>query len=86
MGKTVNKRIFTLTHGFALYGEVSKTLDNGTIVTKNSKIIRRWGTTKGIGELKTGALPNTKLDGLGEAHLNPDHIIFSIGVEGMVAL
>lgn len=85
--KSTNKRIFTLTHGLVMYGEVAKTLEDGTIAVNNSKIIRRWGTTKGIGELKGGALENTRLDGTGDdVHINPSHIIFSIPVEGLVTL
>ena len=46
---------------------VGQTQDAGDkLLVENARVIRRWGTTKGLGELaESGPLPNTILDPLG---------------------
>lgn len=56
--------IVILDRGFVLVG--AAVVDGDWVVTTNASIIRRWGTTKGLGELAAnGPLENTKLDPIG---------------------
>jgi len=57
-------QIAILDRGFVYVGEV--TTDGDWCVIKNAKCVRRWGTTKGLGELATkGPQSNTVLDDSG---------------------
>lgn len=59
-----NPKIVILDRGFVLVGNV--TIDGDWVTTTNASIIRRWGTTKGLGELASnGPLESTKLDPIG---------------------
>ena len=61
---TISPSIGILDRGFVLVGQA--TVDGDWVTTTNASIIRRWGTTKGIGELAaSGPLANTKLDPIG---------------------
>jgi hypothetical protein len=54
-------RIVVLQRGWVVVGEYRS--ENGQVFVENASVIRRWGTTEGIGELaKKGRLPNTVLD------------------------
>jgi hypothetical protein len=56
--------IVILDRGFVLVGKAQ--VDGDWVVTTEASIIRRWGTTKGLGELAAaGPLENTKLDPIG---------------------
>lgn len=57
-------RICILQRGWVMVGRYSK---KGTQCTlSGARVVRRWGTTNGIGELAScGPLPNTKLDAPG---------------------
>lgn len=58
-------QIVILDRGFVLVGDV--TLQDDWVVTRNASIIRRWGTTKGLGEIALhGPLQSTVLDPIGE--------------------
>lgn len=57
-------KIVVLDRGFVYVGNVSEVLNDFLIIT-NAKNVRIWGTTKGLGELVNGPLPNTKLDTVG---------------------
>jgi len=51
--------------GNVVVGDLS--IIGSTGYLKNASVIRRWGTSKGIGELAlSGATPDTKLDPCGE--------------------
>lgn len=55
-------RILVLQNRFVSVGEYS-TSDDGRVVLTNAFIVRRWGTTAGLGELaEKGPLANTRLD------------------------
>lgn len=57
-------KIVILDRGFVLVGHA--TVDGDWVTTTNASIIRRWGTTKGLGELAmNGPLRDTKLDPIG---------------------
>ncbi|MFB3910421.1 MAG: hypothetical protein ACE15D_18685 [Candidatus Eisenbacteria bacterium] len=66
-------RIVILQRGWVTVGEY-ETLDGAVGADQrrlvNAKVIRRWGTTKGLGELVDGPLPNTILDPAGEVRFH----------------
>ncbi len=54
-------RIVVLQRGWIIIGRHSATKD--TTLVENAAVVRRWGTTKGLGELASlGKRPNTVLD------------------------
>ncbi len=57
-------KILILQRGWITVGNVKK--ENGYFISENSSVIRKWGTTKGIGELAfNGPTEETKLDKCG---------------------
>ena len=57
-------KIVILDRGLVLVGNVR--IDGDWVETTGASIIRRWGTTKGLGELAaSGPLKDTKLDPIG---------------------
>ena len=58
------------------------TIDDSFCVIENAKNIRRWGTTKGLGELVTGPLKNTILDNYGTVRVPLRAVINIIDVDG----
>lgn len=62
--KSLGQNIVVLDRGFVYVGYVS---DEGEYLrVTNAKNIRYWGTKNGLGELRDGPLPDTKLDVVGE--------------------
>lgn len=55
--------IVVLDRGFVYVGICTRESD--MMVITNARNIRRWGTTKGLGELVDGPLPDTILDQTG---------------------
>lgn len=70
LNKSTERHDFSGTHivaadrGFVWVGEVERSGD--CLLIHNAKNIRRWGTTKGIGELVNGPTKDTVLDFQGE--------------------
>lgn len=65
------KKIVVLQRGWIVIGDVSENQETGLTEIRNACTIRRWGTTKGIGQLVDGPTTNTILDkipGLVEVH------------------
>jgi len=59
-----NIKIVVLHRGWVVVGEIEQT--EPEIVARNAAIIRRWGTTKGLGEIaEHGPRPQTVLDPAG---------------------
>lgn len=57
-------KIVILDRGFVLVGKVR--IDGDWVETTDASIIRRWGTTKGLGEIAQGGpTASTKLDPIG---------------------
>jgi hypothetical protein len=56
-------KIAVLDRGFVYVGRVK--VDADFLVISNAKNIRIWGTSKGLGELVSGPLKDTKLDQVG---------------------
>lgn len=58
------KQIIILDRGFVFVGDV--VIDDQWCTISTAKCVRRWGTSKGLGELAAnGPLPNTVLDDAG---------------------
>ena len=55
--------LIALDRGWVFVGKVSVSGDWITIT--NARVVRLWGTTAGLGELRDGPRPNTKLDDAG---------------------
>lgn len=72
----VSTKIVALDRGFVFVGTVSDEGEN--IRISNARNIRRWGTTKGLGELVDGPKPNTQLDPVGELIAPKRAVIFQI--------
>lgn len=72
-------KIVVLDRGFVYVGNVA--IDIDFVIIKNAKNIRVWGTTKGLGELVSGPLSNTKLDSVGTVRAPNRALISLIDVE-----
>ena len=65
------KRIIVADRGWVFVGDCIDNED-GTITIHNAKNIRSWGTTKGLGQLKTGPVPDkTVYDDYGTVRCEP---------------
>lgn len=64
-----------------IVGKVSIS-DNETIIT-DAKVIRYWGTTKGLGELAAGGpTSKTKLDPIGTVRVPANKVVMTVDTEG----
>ena len=73
--------IAVLQRGFVYVGRrtVSAT---GTIVLSPSRCIRRWGTQRGLAQLRTGPTESTTMDDVGEIEYHPLMEVFRQPVSG----
>ena len=72
--------IVVLDRGFVYVGDV--THDGEWCVIENARNIRRWGTTKGLGELANcGPLDGTELDAVGTVRAPARALIHIIDTE-----
>lgn len=65
-----DKRIIVADRGWVFAGDCEDNAD-GTVTIKNAWSIRRWGTTRGLGELVNGPLAETKRDPYGTVRCTP---------------
>lgn len=72
--------IAVLDRGFVYVGKCS--VNDGTLRIEDARNIRRWGTSKGLGELRKGPLPNTVLDRVGEVVAPERAVIHLIPCQG----
>jgi hypothetical protein len=77
--KQAEIRIVIAQRGWVFIGRVSR--EEHEIVLRDAKGIRRWGTTKGLGELWSGPKANTVLDDAGTVRLHPLQCIAQIDVD-----
>ncbi|MBK8752405.1 MAG: hypothetical protein IPL99_12495 [Candidatus Competibacteraceae bacterium] len=57
----MSKQIVIAQCGWVFIGDV--TLTGNDVVIENAAVVRRWGTTEGLGQLaRSGPTPNTRLD------------------------
>jgi len=72
--------VVVLDRGFVYVGDVIH--DGEWCVIRNAKNIRKWGTTKGLGELVlNGPLSDTKLDDVGTVRAPARAVISLIDTE-----
>lgn len=74
------KKICVLDRGWVLVGDLKKDEDEYTL--ENAFVIRRWGTSEGLGELAlNGPLKDTKLDKTPLVMFNKEHLIMTISCD-----
>lgn len=73
-----DKRIIAADRGFVFVGVCEDQAD-GSVIIRNAKNIRRWGTTKGLGEIASGPTSKTQYDHYGTVRCTP---IVTIAVTG----
>jgi len=70
-------RIVVLQRGWVVVGHFEEVGDE--VVVTNSSVIRRWGTTKGLGELVNGPIKNkTVLDAAGEVRAHKLAVVMTV--------
>ena len=73
-------KICVLERGWVMVGQLEKDGDEYLLI--NANVIRRWGTTEGLGELAIkGPLPDTKLDKIPLVKFNKSQLIFTISCD-----
>lgn len=71
------KKIVILNRSWNIVGDVER--DGDFYLITNGSVIRRWGTTKGLGELAmNGPLPETILDPTPLIKVHQDQVIFTM--------
>lgn len=74
------KQIVIAQRGWVFVGDVERSGDDVTI--NNARCIRRWGTTKGLGELASnGPQKSTVLDDMGTVRLHALAVVAAIDCE-----
>ena len=63
-------RIIVADRGWVFVGNCEDNED-GSVTIRNTKNIRRWGTTSGLGQLTNGPTSETKYDAYGEVRVTP---------------
>ena len=70
-------RIVVLQRGWVVVGHYEEVGDE--VVVTNSSVIRRWGTTKGLGELVNGPIKNkTVLDAAGVVRAHKLAVVMTV--------
>jgi len=64
------KRIIVADRGWVFAGDCIDE-DNGDVTIHNAQNIRKWGTSRGLGQLTNGPLNNTVLDPYGTVRVKP---------------
>ena len=73
-------KICVLERGWVLVGQLEKDGDEYLLV--NANVVRRWGTTDGLGELAmNGPLESTKLEKTPLVRFNKSQLIFTINCD-----
>ena len=73
------KQIVVLQRGWVVIGDVHEVGDELTIT--DASVIRVWGTTKGLGELRDGPTAGTKLDPAGTVRALRLAVVLRIDVD-----
>lgn len=71
-----NVRILVLQRGWVVVGSYSEQGDE--CVLTDASVIRRWGTTRGLGELRDGPLKDTVLDPCGTVRVHRLAVVMQI--------
>lgn len=72
-----NKILLVISGGWVLVADVPLSTEGPAFWVANAQVIRRWGTSKGLGELAAGPLKETVLDPLGDVCVGKAHVLFS---------
>jgi hypothetical protein len=72
-------RIVVLPRGWVVVGEYAEAA--GKVTVSRGAVIRRWGTTDGLGQLASGPRSATKLDALGTLECAAEAVIFTVRCE-----
>ena len=72
-------RIVVAQRGWVLVGRWQQ--DGEMVTLTNASVIRRWGTSKGLGELRSGPKPSTTLDPAGTVRLHILTVVLTIDCE-----
>jgi hypothetical protein len=78
--QNIGQNIVVLDRGFVYVGDVE--IDGDFAVITNAKNIRYWGTKKGLGELTSGPLLETKLDAIGTVQAPMRAVIHFVPCKG----
>lgn len=74
--------IAVLDRGWVYLGEVDTAAKTDWLILRNAQCIRRWGTTRGLGQLAIGGpTPNTVLDPTGTVRVPAKALISLIDTE-----
>lgn len=74
-------QIVVLQRGWVAVGQVAESEDApDEFVISDAHILRRWGTSKGLGELVNGPLENTVLDPAGTVRTNKLGVVMRVDV------
>lgn len=69
------KQIVIAQHGWVFVGDVTRRTEN-EVVIENAAVVRRWGTTRGLGQLSAeGPTQDTRLDACPTVRINPLAIV-----------
>ncbi len=74
-------KIVVVDRGWVFVGRVT-TLEGDQVLIEQAQCIRRWGTTRGIGELRRGPTQSTKYDPAGTVTVPGRAVICMFEVEG----
>ena len=77
--EVLGARIVVLQRGWVVAGLVSQ--EGQELVITGAKVIRRWGTSKGLGELAGGPLTGTMLDDAGTVRAHVLGVVLMIDVD-----
>lgn len=72
-------KIVVLQRGWVLIGRVTSTEDQ--VLIQSASVVRAWGTTKGLGELRNGPTSKTVLDPCGDVEAHPLTVVFTMDVD-----
>jgi len=75
-----SKKIVIADKGFVYVGRVTES--EGGIIIHDAQNIRRWGTTKGLGELRSGPTESTKHDPYGTVRVPIGSVVSVIDCTG----
>ena len=75
----VNTRIVVMDRGWVFVAQPSpEPAPAGTLRYDNARCIRRWGTTKGLGQLKAGPRRDTVIDEPCELVVSEKAVLFEV--------
>ena len=77
--EVLGARIVVLQRGWVVAGLVGQ--EGQELVITGTKVIRRWGTSKGLGELAGGPLTGTTLDDAGTVRAHVLSVVLMIDVD-----